>query len=312
MRVPASGRRPRRLRGRDDTPHSAARTSPTTWPAPSAQVPGSRHGARPRQRRPRARPRQEGGSGRPGDSVGGDSPPARPVGPSPRAGPADRRPSAACPGRRGQRRRIQPRARPRTARTASGKPPTTVPAPGSVPSTMARWTSPKRDLPFLLLPAQLTGRPAPAGPAQRTRTWHVAEPAQQRRTVSSCPPLFAELAVDQAQRAVPRRGRAPRCASPAAPPSGRSGPRPELREEHRRVLRVQVPGGLVGQDHGRVVQHGPAERDPLLLAPGERRRVLLGPLPDAQPLEETRAPPSRPPPARGPRSARRGGRSRGR
>ena len=172
--------------------------------------------------------------------------------------------------------------RARTARTAKGRPATAVSDPGPV-VTAALSTAPNGPPPPV----------SPAGDASRV-------------------PLVAEVTVDQDDgpvrgtrelRAV-RHQEHRRAAAPA--------PRPELGKEHGRVLRVQVPGGLVGQDDGGVVQHGPAEGDALLLATRERGRKLLGPLPDPEPLEEiarrrlgSRA-------ARGPRTAPRAGRSRGR
>src|SRR5206468_8100613 len=67
-------------------------------------------------------------------------------------------------------------------------------------------------------------------------------------------------------------------------PRLRSGP--ELGEEDPGVVLVEVPGRLVREDHRGIVQHGAAEGDPLLLAAGERGRVVACPLPDAEPIHQ--------------------------
>ena len=76
-------------------------------------------------------------------------------------------------------------------------------------------------------------------------------------------PLVANLTVDQDDGPVrgTRRLRAVR--HQGAPPSGHSGSAPGAGKEHGRVLRVQVPGGLVGQDDDRGRS----------LWPGNRRRA---------------------------------------
>ena len=110
----------------------------------------------------------------------------------------------------------------------------------------------------------------------------------------------------------PRRGRAPRCASPAGPPRGRSAPAPGApRAARRRSPRPGSPSARrPGSQPGRSGRPGRTR-----LAAAHRRRARAGTAPPAprRPASRgDRAPPSRPLPARGPRSARPGGRSRAR
>ena len=49
-----------------------------------------------------------------------------------------------------------------------------------------------------------------------------------------------------------------------------------------RILRVEIPGGLVGQQNRRVIHNRPRNRHALLLAAGERIRFVIQPLPDPQ------------------------------
>ena len=52
-----------------------------------------------------------------------------------------------------------------------------------------------------------------------------------------------------------------------------------------RVLAVQIAGRLVGQQNRRMIDDGPRDRDPLLLAAGERRGLVMQPVRDAQQIE---------------------------
>ena len=75
----------------------------------------------------------------------------------------------------------------------------------------------------------------------------------------------------------------------------RAPPRPgaERLEDHTRVVVVQVARGLVGEQDRRVVEHRAAEGDPLLLAAGELRGVVIPAVEDPELLEERERPPAR-------------------
>ena len=51
-------------------------------------------------------------------------------------------------------------------------------------------------------------------------------------------------------------------------------------------LGVQVAGGLVGQQQGRVVDQGPGDGHPLLLAAGELGRLVVQAVPQPHPVEQ--------------------------
>ena len=51
-------------------------------------------------------------------------------------------------------------------------------------------------------------------------------------------------------------------------------------------LRIEIAGGLVGEENLRPVDEGPGERDALLLAAGKLERVMLEPVAQADPREQ--------------------------
>ena len=73
---------------------------------------------------------------------------------------------------------------------------------------------------------------------------------------------------------------------PAAPLGGRL----QRVDDQVAGLGVQRAGRLVGQQHPRVADQGPGDRDPLLLATGQPRRPVLGQVRDADLLERLAAP----------------------
>ena len=56
------------------------------------------------------------------------------------------------------------------------------------------------------------------------------------------------------------------------------------------VVRVEVAGRLVGEQQRRAVDQRPGDRDALLLAAGELRRVVVQPVAQADALEQLRGP----------------------
>ena len=52
----------------------------------------------------------------------------------------------------------------------------------------------------------------------------------------------------------------------------------------RTVLRVEIAGGLVGQQNQRLAHHRARDRDALLLAPGQLRGVVMDPVQQPHPL----------------------------
>ena len=60
-------------------------------------------------------------------------------------------------------------------------------------------------------------------------------------------------------------------------------------------LRVDADGGLVEQQHLRLVQQGAGKLEPVLHAAGERFHQRAGPLDECRPLEKGCNPPAQPP-----------------
>src|SRR5882762_2941359 len=137
--------------------------------------------------------------------------------------------------------------------------------------------------------------PAKTGPA-RTSSRSVA----MTNTLIRHPPGWARGRASRLEPAlaqVEHRGRADGGVGPVAHEDhGGPGARaaPERGEDHCAVGLVEVTGRLVGQEQRRVVEHGAAERDALLLAARELRREVPRPVRDAELVEELpRAPPRR-------------------
>src|SRR5215831_18189370 len=51
-------------------------------------------------------------------------------------------------------------------------------------------------------------------------------------------------------------------------------------------MAVERPGGLVGQDHRRIVDQGPSDGDALLLAAGKLGGSMISAIAETQPLEQ--------------------------
>ena len=72
---------------------------------------------------------------------------------------------------------------------------------------------------------------------------------------------------------------------------------PQEGQDLRRALGVQVAGRLVGQDQRRLVDEGPGDRHPLLLAARQLGRAVVGAVTETDEVERLiRPPPWRPRP----------------
>lgn len=58
----------------------------------------------------------------------------------------------------------------------------------------------------------------------------------------------------------------------------------------RSGLRIEIPGGFVGEENPRTVREGPCERDALLFTARELRRIVVEPITESHPLEELPGP----------------------
>src|SRR5262249_15546068 len=185
----------------------------------------------------------------------------------------------------GSRRRRPPRAPEPPASPAAGRrPPSGRPAtpPGRAPSSLrpsARSPSPGRHFfaGYQMGPARSHSNRPPAGRLPGSTRWA----ARSGRTGGG-----RQTTVGEGEDAGGGAGQLGAVGDQENRSLAGSGPRAQLAQDQARVLLVQVPGRLVGQDHPRVVEDRAAERHPLLLAAGEGGRIVVAPVRDGEALEE--------------------------